>query len=197
MLAESIFSANLENLQIAVKFPLTQLKEEIDDKIDWSGKKITSMDIAVLCRFLDANKFIRKLELHNNDIDELGLLRVCRMLETNKTITRLSIGGNRFTTTACLAFSEVLKKNKSIKTLEIRGAGIGDEEKKCFVEIISKSSLKALNISWNNFTNAAVTDFADALKSGSKLQLLNLERNKISDSLKQKLKESGDEVLTI
>lgn len=192
ILADGVFHSRLVDFYISTKFPLENFREDKFDEIDWSNRKITSMDVAILCRFLDDNTSVRKLRLNDNELDYRGIRRLCETLEKSETIRLLHIGANKWDDASTIAIGDMLAKNTSLHKLDIRCTDLTDVDVKGFRDgLLRNKTLKIFDVGWNQISDEGVMTMVSVLATNTTLREVNMEQNAITQNLKPMLKSHG------
>ena len=142
--------------------------------------KCSAANVVVLADVLKFNTTVIKLNLCDNDIDDVGAAGLADSLKSNKTLTTLCLRDNDIHDAGAACLADALKSNKTLTQLNLRGNGIrGDGAKSLANALKSNKTLMELNLRDNIICDAGAEYLADALKSNKTLTELNLRNTDI------------------
>ncbi|CAB3398974.1 unnamed protein product [Caenorhabditis bovis] len=152
--------------------------------------RYTTLDeksLPALCKTLRATPCaaLRYLHLENTQMFGKNLLVLICALKNNTGIKELYLGDNSLQGTDGAHIFQLILNNTSIQLLDLRNNSLGDSGVRHISdalrhrETLEKSSLSAL-VLWNNhITGASMDCLAEALKVNTKIETLNIGKNKL------------------
>ena len=137
----------------------------------------------ILCRGLNSNKNLKKLNLSTNIIGDDGIEMIIEILQKNNKIEKLKLGDNDLTEESLIMISSFLKENKTMKTLDLSENLLMFEEGiDSFCEsLLYNNSLTNLNISGCNLDEEKFFKLFNSLKLNKNLKKLNISDNNLTD----------------
>ncbi|CAL1532898.1 unnamed protein product [Lymnaea stagnalis] len=142
-----------------------------------SVARITDDDCLVLYKTLEANKFVRSIDLRYNTITDKGAIVVGRLLEVNKTIEEINIMCNDFGGDGATALAKALLTNNTLKVLRLNGNKIGNKGGMSFAQALQvNTTLENLDIGDADLTIECLIALATVLRENKTLKALNVNR---------------------
>jgi Ran GTPase-activating protein (RanGAP) involved in mRNA processing and transport len=131
---------------------------------------------------VERNKSLTKLEVVNNHICDEGIERLGLGMKANGTIEELNLSGNQFTEIGAHSLARAIEYNSTVTCLNLQGNFIGPKGASYLgLALKDNVSITNLNIAGNKIGDEGVSRFAACL-SGEEcvLQTLNLNNNKMT-----------------
>lgn len=131
-----------------------------------------------LCHNLQKNKYLRRLNLSLNHIQDHGAEEVSLLLKENCSIISINLGYNHIGYTGLQYISESIAINSALINLDLESNEIGDEGLVYLGKALEvNSSLTHLNLRDNKINLKGLELIGKALKKNRSLQKLNLADN--------------------
>ena len=128
-----------------------------------------------LCKILNKNCNINKLDIIENDIDNDGIYALAELLSKNTKITSLSIGESNLSTLNITSIFDSLCDNTRLDELHIDCDTLYYDNIKSLVTMLhSNMTLRHLNLSMEMFNIDDLHIFADALRANISLEKLTM-----------------------
>ena len=147
----------------------------------------------VIMQALQEASFLRILNLNNNNISEQAAQHLVNVIERNyRYLEDLRLSSNNLQSSACLILEALRRKPKSrkglfLKILNLNNNNMSAKVTELLSDVIRENYLlEELHLSNNNFQQSAVV-FLKAMKSLTRLKVLNLNGNKMSGKVAQDL----------
>lgn len=133
---------------------------------------------------MDPECKLRTMFLYNCEIGDEGVKHISTALETNKSLVKLNLCDNGFTGIAGSHIAAALRKNTTLQKLDLNNNQFGNEG----ASLISKAFITNSTIKTFSLWNTGISDdvaylWLEILGSNTTLEKLNLEGNKIKESL--------------
>ncbi|CAF1084889.1 unnamed protein product [Didymodactylos carnosus] len=170
-----------------------QLKEYLienrtNTRINLSGKQLTDNDMKIVANELQQNEACIQLNLNKNNskITIIGLQYLFDTLKSNTVLQELWLAHNNLSDQGAKSIAQLLSKpNCAITVLDFSGNLVTDEGVKSLSGMLRMNqTLISLHLDDNKITDRGMKLLTNALKtnSTSRLELLWLQRNEISDN---------------
>ena len=119
----------------------------------------TDASVAVLCRALVGNTFVRQVDLSFNCIGDAGAIHFAELLVLTETLEELNIAECSVGDRGGCALGRALLRNKSLQELNLEGNCIGDETADVFLQtLVTNHYLTSLNVSRTRVTPVPTND---------------------------------------
>lgn len=169
------------------------------EKITLSNVKTYDEGLRYLCKYMEAAKTVKELELEINEISAAG----CRYLgdalapAVNVPILKLNLSFNRFGTAGLEMLAGGLVMNQTLESLALNKCGIDAEGARFIQDILSfhESRLEYLSLDGNLLRNEGVYQVFRSLEANEALSELYLSNNQFGESEKIPVVEKICEVL--
>jgi len=146
----------------------------------------------MLSRSLTANSSLQHLGLGFNGIMEDGAAAVAAALENNMTLTSLELSYNAIGDCGAAALCRALAPGCALRTLRLNSNAITDQGAIQIAEALEAPGceISTLEIAGNCITNVGAARLAKALWRNSRLQVLRVEENSITEAGRVLLREA-------
>ncbi|CAG9585065.1 unnamed protein product [Danaus chrysippus] len=129
---------------------------------------------------LNYNKYVTKLDLTDNWINEDGCFHLGEMLLENTTLSELNLHGCRIGPEGAKRLFANLHINRSLSVMNLRKNRLGDIGVQYLAKaILFGASVDNINLSFNDLTGKAVMSLVEAFEINNILTKLDLSWNKI------------------
>ena len=128
-------------------------------------------------KYLKHNRKLTVLSLINNQITVKGALALADLFSSNPVYTALSLGGNAIGDQGLILLAEKLKKIIKLKSINLSQTQLSDVSLGALMELLQKSPARC-DVSGNRLSFVTAKVLAEALKSNSNIQDLNLSDNR-------------------
>jgi len=162
----SISDSMVKALEDKVGLNMAQMRTQASlGPFAWKG--IDDEDAMVLaCEVILDNSVLTTLNLHHNNIGDIGAAAIAYALKGNTVLTELLLGNNRIGDTGAAAIAELLKVNMALTTLSLpnvnKGLSTGGDPENQIGDIGASAISTALN---SNLDVLKVLDLKDNLIS--------------------------------
>ena len=186
------------------------------EKLFLSGNNIIEMGLHSLLNILcNNNKSLKTFDISNNKLLRSDLTYIANLVSKNNILETLNVSNNKFENDSLNLLSESLNFNKSLRILYMNQVNLTEDSCPYFFQHLNETILEELYMD-NNFlkeiggillsniikynktlirlslkkcelNDIALSCITKALESNMKLQLLNLDDNKISEEILQNL----------
>ena len=92
-------------------------------KAEYSDKTFDDESCRVLCESMYGNKFVKRIDLANNDLTFQSCIFIAKMLETNSTVECISLENN-CVRDGVIYITQALKHNDALQQLSVCGCGV-------------------------------------------------------------------------
>uniref|UniRef100_A0A7S1V8F8 Protein kinase domain-containing protein n=1 Tax=Sexangularia sp. CB-2014 TaxID=1486929 RepID=A0A7S1V8F8_9EUKA len=146
-----------------------------------SDNPIGEAGILAIADLLQVNHTLRELALSGVRVGERSMGRLAAALAANATVTQLDLGWNHLSTRSITSLSSLLSNTTcAITTLDLVGNALHGESARVLATALETStSLRSLNLTCTELTEADVYPLATALAVNTTLQTLNLMGNNL------------------
>lgn len=110
---------------------------------------------------VESAKFLRKLDLSNNDITDYGVIAFATVLSNNNTMTDLSLADNKIGDEGAEQLAKILEVNTTLDFLNLHGNKIGDEGAEFLYQAIKYNATMILTVDENNIHDYDLIDLID------------------------------------
>ncbi|RUS76713.1 hypothetical protein EGW08_015516 [Elysia chlorotica] len=139
--------------------------------------RITDDDCMVLYKTLEANMYVRSIDLRYNVITDKGAAILGNLLEVNKFIEEINIMCNDFGAPGAVAIAHALHTNTGLKVLRLNGNKIGNKGGMAFAQALQiNMTLESLDIGDADLTIECLIALATVLRENRTLKALNVNR---------------------
>lgn len=153
-------------------------------KLNLSRNDLTDQDVKFFLSCLaDRRTVLKDLDLSHNILADEFAQQMSLILEENIALEKLSINSNHLEGTGLLALLPGLQKTLTLRVLNISWNYLHDEGAEILGKIIADNqSLVEISACGNLFTEGAARCLADGVSNNSKLNVLRIGQNMISNS---------------
>lgn len=158
-------------------------KNKTLEKLNLSRNDLTDQDVKFFLSCLDRRTVLKDLDLSHNILADEFAQQMSLILEENIALEKLSINSNHLEGTGLLALLPGLQKTLTLRALNISWNYLHDEGAEILGKIIAENqSLVEISACGNLFTEGAARCLADGVSNNSKLNILRIGQNMISNS---------------
>ena len=182
-------NSNLEQLGLANNdlrtssiLILQALKENSNlQLLDLNDNKVTGEAAEDLASVIKNNSNLERLHLANNDLRKSSIL-ILQALKENSNLQLLDLNDNKVTGEAADDLAIVIKNNSNLEQLGLANNDLKTSSILILQALKEISKLKVLNLNDNNITDQAAEDLASVIKNNSNLERLHLANNDLRKS---------------
>ena len=131
---------------------------------------------------LSRNRFVTRLDLSLNNIQEKGAAAVAKLLEVNSLIKDLNVSENKIGKDGADALGNMLTVNDSLARIDISRNGLTDDDIQFFSNVLqTEDFLSSLDLSHNSFGVTGGEYLGEMIGTNVSLRELNLGWNRLGD----------------
>ncbi|CAM4823680.1 unnamed protein product [Rotaria magnacalcarata] len=152
--------------------------------VNFPSKNLTDQDMEIVANeLLQVNQVITRLDLHANQIGDIGARFVADAVRINTTLKELHLYNNKVEVVGTQYLAAALKTNQSLTLLQLQTNQIGDSGAQYLADALKvNKTLNILSLYQNQIGDTGAQYLGDALKTNQSLQNLQLQYNKIGDN---------------
>ncbi|CAM4790161.1 unnamed protein product [Rotaria magnacalcarata] len=152
--------------------------------VNFPSKNLTDQDMEIVANeLLQVNQVITRLDLHANQIGDIGARFVADAVRINTTLKELHLYNNKVEVVGTQYLAAALKTNQSLTLLQLQTNQIGDSGAQYLADALKvNKTLNILSLYQNQIGDTGAQYLGDALKTNQSLQDLRLQYNKIGDN---------------
>ncbi|KAM3963002.1 uncharacterized protein ACR2FA_002764 [Aphomia sociella] len=153
-------------------------KNLLSQEINLSYYGVTSAGVRAMTMALQYNKYVQRLNLTDNFLNDDACYHLGCLLTTNSTLKALILSGCRIGPSGVLRLIDTLTINRSLTTLDISRNCLTEEGGLHFAEQLALgTTVLRINLSNNQLGKQTAIAFADALEFRNKLTHFDLSWN--------------------
>jgi Ran GTPase-activating protein (RanGAP) involved in mRNA processing and transport len=158
-------------------------------KLTLTESILDEKQISNLAKYLEFSKSLQHLDLSNNNITDEGVRLICEYLKANKTITSLNLNRNNLNQNSGFYIADMLMKNNCLEELYLSKNLINDAGISSLMTVLINynKNIKVLDISHNELKLDDYEQIANLLAMNISLTNLNLSGNQIDSKNANKL----------
>jgi len=145
--------------------------------LDLTRNNLSEQGMTKLCSVLVSNRSLKHLNLSHNKLLDIVATHLATVLTVNFTLQSLNLSYNKFTDVGAIRLAVSLDSNTSITNLDLSwntigrrgGMALGSSCGRC-------TSFCSVDLSNNSLSDIGAISFAAALKGGSKMKKLNINK---------------------
>ena len=150
-------------------------------KLNLGNLYISKQASGELALAIKSNKQLKKLWLHNSNL-KCSAIVILHPLSTISTLKYLNINDNNITEEAGEALASVILHNTSLKQLHLSGNSLGEGMLIVAKALQHISSLKSLDLGYNNISKEVSDELALAIAANEQLEEVRLYNNNLDSS---------------
>lgn len=152
------------------------------EELDISQNQIGPEGAAWLSEGLQCNTSLRQLWLHNANISKEGCRSIAFALKENRGLREVSFASDDFSDVGACAVGSMLAANATLQSLRFSACLMGDSARELVAGLAKNTSLTELHLSGAHLSEMSISSFAELLKIEScALTSLDLGSNQIRD----------------
>ncbi|CAM4790158.1 unnamed protein product [Rotaria magnacalcarata] len=152
--------------------------------VNFPSKNLTDQDMEIVANeLLQVNQVITRLDLHANQIGDIGARFVADAVRINTTLKELHLYNNKVEVVGTQYLAAALKTNQTLNILSLYQNQIGDTGAQYLGDALkTNQSLQDLRLQYNKIGDNGAQYLADGLKVNKALTFLRLDQNQIGDT---------------
>ena len=149
---------------------------------DQTKQLLSQVDAATTVYLLPVISKLRILDMEQSNIDEVAAFELAALLGCNSVLEQLWLGGNQLSTAGAIFILNSLVHLSTLKALDLSYNNIGCQSADSVAAVIQcNPMLQYLSLDGNNLMDSGVVTIFQALKSICRLRVLSLSSNGITD----------------
>jgi Ran GTPase-activating protein (RanGAP) involved in mRNA processing and transport len=148
--------------------------------LNLTGCGITGTGVTAIALALSSNSTLKKLNLDENAFGNPGATAIADALSENSTLQELCLRDNSLGGACIESFANALRRqNATLQILNLGSNDLGDDVDLLADALHHNSTLRDLDVSWNDISDAGAVALAGALMHNSGLLKLDIRDNPI------------------
>ncbi|XP_064293139.1 leucine-rich repeat-containing protein 74B-like [Plodia interpunctella] len=181
----TIYSDNGQDLYLSLceemnKFPVRLFhKNLVFEEINLRYYCVDPYSVQAMAISLQYNKYVKRLDLTENFLNDDACYHLGRMLQFNVTLKELILSGCRVKASGLASLLDNFRVNRSLTTLDLSRNELGDDGGVHFAEQLERRrvSVTNVNLSRNQLGTRTALALAEGLEFGNRLTHLDLSQN--------------------
>ena len=149
--------------------------------LDLSFNHMTSVIAKELVDIIKRNPCLEELHLAYNDLNSSTIV-VLQALQEISTLKLLDLRGNNMTSVVAQDLAGVIEQNPCLEKLHLADNDLSSSAIVILQALQAITTLKLLDLSFNNLTNVVVEDLAGVIKCNPCLEKLDIANNELNSS---------------
>ena len=146
-------------------------------------QSLSQVNAATYVYLLPVISKVRVLDLEQSNIDEVAAFELAAVLGCNNVLEQLWLGGNQLSSAGAIFILNSLVHLSTLKALDLSFNNIGSQSADSVAAVIQcNPMLQYLGLDGNDLMDTGVVTICHALKCITKLRVLSLSSNGITDS---------------